>query len=70
MHVFIWPNYISGYKNTFEEGKIYSIRNFAVKPYRKESLLCTRAEKQIWFSNYTKVSLIENDEKSDKDDKS
>ncbi|WOH04009.1 hypothetical protein DCAR_0623414 [Daucus carota subsp. sativus] len=66
MHAFIWPNYLQEFKNSFDEGKIYAIRNFAVKSYRKESLRCIKSDKQIWLSNYTKVSLIWNDEKSEK----
>lgn len=66
MHAFIWPNYMDEFKDTFEEGKLYSIRNFSVKNYRKESLRCTRNDKQIWFSNYTKVLKIEDGHKTDK----
>lgn len=66
MHAFIWPNYMDEFKDNFQEGKIYSIKNFSVKTYRKESLRCTRNDKQIWFSNYTKVFQIEDNKKSDK----
>ncbi|KAL1806428.1 hypothetical protein ACET3Z_029496 [Daucus carota] len=66
MHAFIWPNYFEEFKNSLQEGKIYAIRNFAVKNYRKESLRCTKSDKQIWFSNYTKVTPALIDERSEK----
>ena len=66
MHAFIWPNYLEEFKNSLQEGKIYAIRNFAVKNYRKESLRCTKSDKQIWFSNYTKVTPALIDERSEK----
>ena len=66
MHAFIWPNYLDDFKNKFVEGNVYSIRNFSVKTYRKESLRCTRYDKQIWLSNYTKVFPVEDEQKMER----
>uniref|UniRef100_A0A162B122 Replication factor A C-terminal domain-containing protein n=1 Tax=Daucus carota subsp. sativus TaxID=79200 RepID=A0A162B122_DAUCS len=66
MHAFIWPNYLDEFKNMFVEGNVYSIRNFSVKTYRKESLRCTRYDKQIWLSNYTKVFPVEDEQKMER----
>lgn len=63
MHAFIWPSYIDTFEKTFEEGKVYSIRNFSVKTYRKETIRCTRYGKQIWLSNYTKVMVFQDSER-------
>ncbi|WOH15018.1 hypothetical protein DCAR_0934549 [Daucus carota subsp. sativus] len=53
-HAFIGEAYLKKFDGSLEEGKIYIIQNFNVKPYtEKEKHMCFKDETHIYFSSYT-----------------
>lgn len=49
-HLIVWANMMEKFHNVFEEGKVYIVDNFNVKPYRPDALKCVGCDKQIWLT--------------------
>ncbi|XP_063950013.1 replication protein A 70 kDa DNA-binding subunit A-like [Daucus carota subsp. sativus] len=53
-HAFIGEAYLKKFDGSLEEGQVYIIQNFNVKPYtEKEKHMCFKDETHIYFSSYT-----------------
>lgn len=63
MHAFVPTAQSDEMEKVIKLGKIFKIYNFTVKNYRSdEKFRCIQSDKQIMFTNYTKVEeLIESD---------
>lgn len=62
MHAGVWTDFYEKFKNSFEEGEVYIIDNFNVKPYKSGSYRCIDYDKQIWLSSHTNVRHVDNDD--------
>lgn len=62
MHAGIWSDFYEDFKNTFNEGRIYTMENVNVKPYKEGAFKCIKSARQIWLSTRTKVEHIKHDD--------
>lgn len=62
MHAFVAGNLADDMEKNVEVGNVYCISDFTVNEYKAdEKFRCIYSDKQIAFTNSTKVKLMEND---------
>lgn len=58
----VWSDQVDRFKSIFEEGKIYIIYNFNVRPLKETSFKCIPNGNQIWLSKHTTVDKVRDDD--------
>lgn len=63
-HAFVPGNISEQTEKVIKVGSIYLIYNFSVKEYKPdEKFRCIHNDQQITFTNFTKIEIIEKDDK-------
>lgn len=59
----LFPDQFEKFDSAFEEGGIYIIHNFFVRPYKENTLKSVNNNHQIWMSNRTEVTPVKSNDR-------